>query len=98
MPYGFGAGRGVGRGLRGSMGFGFRGISPPWPYVGIGRGGLPRCGYYLSGTPGVPAQSLFSAPVVTKEQELNFLRNQAEAIKGQLEEIEKRMCELVGDK
>jgi hypothetical protein len=36
MPYGFGYGRG----------FGFRGSSPPWPYVGRGRGGLPRCGYY----------------------------------------------------
>ena len=27
------------------MGFGFRGSSPPWPYVGRGRGGLPRCFY-----------------------------------------------------
>ncbi len=27
-------------------GFGFRGFSPPWPFVGIGRGGLPRCWYY----------------------------------------------------
>jgi NAD-dependent dihydropyrimidine dehydrogenase PreA subunit len=26
-------------------GFGFRGVSPPWPYVGRGRGGLPRCAY-----------------------------------------------------
>ena len=26
-------------------GFGFRGASPPWPYVGRGRGGLPRCWY-----------------------------------------------------
>lgn len=24
-------------------GFGFRGWSSPWPYVGLGRGGLPRC-------------------------------------------------------
>jgi hypothetical protein len=24
-------------------GFGFRGWSPGWPYVGLGRGGLPRC-------------------------------------------------------
>jgi len=45
-------GRGFGRG----MGFGFRGSSPPWPYVGIGRGGLPRCGYFLSGAAGAPAQ------------------------------------------
>jgi hypothetical protein len=27
-------------------GFGFRGSTPPWPYIGRGRGGLPRCGYY----------------------------------------------------
>lgn len=24
-------------------GFGFRGWPPPWPHVGLGRGGLPRC-------------------------------------------------------
>ena len=35
-------------------GFGFRGSSPPWPYVGLGRGGLPRCGYFLSSA-GAPA-------------------------------------------
>ena len=30
-------------------GFGFRGASPPWPYVGRGRGGLPKCWYYGAG-------------------------------------------------
>ena len=45
---------GRGFGLRRGMGFGFRGSSPPWPYVGLGRGGLPRCGYFLSGA-GAPA-------------------------------------------
>ena len=35
-------------------GFGFRGSSPPWPFVGIGRGGLPRCGSFLSGAARVP--------------------------------------------
>jgi len=52
MPNGFGRGSG-GRGGMGGMGFGFRGSSPPWPYVGLGRGGLPRCGYFLSGAVGV---------------------------------------------
>ena len=53
MPNGYGRGFG-GRG----WGFGFRGSSPPWPYVGLGRGGLPRCGYFFSsGTAGMPAQS-----------------------------------------
>ncbi|MBA7486780.1 hypothetical protein ES707_22341 [subsurface metagenome] len=55
MPNGFGGGRGIGFGFRGGMGFGFRGSSPPWPYVGLGRGGLPRCGYFLSRAAGTPA-------------------------------------------
>jgi hypothetical protein len=46
------SGRGFGRG---GWGFGFRGSSPPWPYVGLGRGGLPRCGYFLSGAAGMSA-------------------------------------------
>jgi len=50
MPNGYGREFG-----RGRWGFGFRGSSPPWPYVGIGRGGLPRCGYFLSGAAGMPA-------------------------------------------
>jgi hypothetical protein len=32
--------------MRFGRGFGFRGWSPPWPYVGLGRGGLPRCWAY----------------------------------------------------
>jgi hypothetical protein len=43
------AGYGMGRGMVGGRGFGFRGSSPPWPYVGMGRGGLPRCGYFVGG-------------------------------------------------
>jgi hypothetical protein len=58
MPNGFGRGFG----LRGGMGFGFRGSSPPWPYVGIGRGGLPRCGYFLSGAAGAPAAWPYQPP------------------------------------
>lgn len=127
MPNGFGGGRGMGRGFRGGMGFGFRGGSPPWPYVGLGRGGLPRCGYFLSGAAGAPAQwpyqqapyppspefgvgqdsyppyaaapptfgnAPFAPQQVTPEQELDFLGNQAEAIKEQLEQIEARMRDL----
>ena len=112
MPNGFGGGRGIGRGFRGGMGFGFRGSSPPWPYVGLGRGGLPRCGYFLSGagTPaawpyqqppypsyaGAPSASGYApfTPQMTKEQELGFLQEQAEAIKGQLDQIEARMRDL----
>jgi len=121
MPNGFGRGFG----LRGGMGFGFRGSSPPWPYVGIGRGGLPRCGYFLGGAAGMPVaqpyqQAPYTAapgygampasyppyatppnpetasftPQMTREQELDFLKNQAEMIKNQLEQIEARMQEL----
>ena len=124
MPNGFG--RGMGRGFGRGMGFGFRGSSPPWPYVGLGRGGLPRCGYFFSGAASAPMVGLYQqfpypadpgfgtgqspypfyagapptpgpvpfAPQIPPEQELDFLKNQAEAIKGQLEQIEARMREL----
>ena len=112
MFYGFG--RGFGN--RGGMGFGFRGSSPPWPYVGIGRGGLPRCGYFLSGAAGVPVTGPYPqtpypyagmpaaygptpfAPQMSREQELDFLRNQAEAIKEQLEQVESRIRDLESEK
>ena len=87
MPNGLG--RGGGFGFRGGMGLGFRGSAPPWPYVGIGRGGRPRHEYFFSGTPAFDNAPF--APQVTPEQELDSLRNQAEAIKGQLEQIEGRM-------
>jgi hypothetical protein len=128
MPNGFGrgGGRGGGFGFRGGMGFGFRGSSPPWPYVGIGRGGLPRHEYFLSGAMGAPEQwpyqqapypdspgfgvgqgsyppyaaasPTFGNAPFTKEQELDFLRNQAEAISEQLEQIETRMRDLESEK
>jgi hypothetical protein len=127
MPNGFGRGgnRGGGFGFRGGMGFGFRGSSPPWPYVGIGRGGLPRHEYFVSGAMGAPEQWPYQAPYpdspgfgvgqgsyppyaapspafgnapFTKEQELDFLRNQAEAIGEQLEQIESRMRDLESEK
>ena len=79
-----GTGRGVGS--RGGMGFGFRGSSPPWPYVGRGRGGLPRCGYILSGAAGTSP----AAP----EQELAALNDQAQAVKVQLDQIEARIREI----
>jgi len=111
MPNGFGRGFGFRRG----MGFGFRGSSPPWPYVGRGRGGLPRCGYFLSGAAAAPVAWPYqqapypfytaaptpgaapSAPQMTKGQELDYLRSEAEAIKRQLEEIETRIQKLEGE-
>jgi len=109
MLNGFGRGRGFGRGFGRGMGFGFRGASPPWPYVGIGRGGLPRCGYFLGGAgapPPPPYQPSYYGQEATapgyapfspqpgKEQELDYLRDQAEAIREQLEQIESRMQAL----
>ena len=129
MPNGYG--RGFGR-RGGGWGFGFRGSSPPWPYIGLGRGGLPRCGYFLSGAAGIPVSGAYpsstgpwtiphygemtypgpipygypGAPMGTtpsvgpyasqmpREQELDFLRGQAEAIKEQLEQIDARIKEL----
>jgi len=107
MPNGFGRGGGGGFGLRGGMGFGFRGSSPPWPYIGIGRGGLPRCGYFLSGA-GAPLPWPYWNPTtygyeplassMTKDEELNYLKDQAEAVKRQLEQIDSRMRELEAEK
>lgn len=83
---------------RGGMGFGFRGSSPPWPYVGIGRGGLPRCGYFLSGAAGTtgafPYQQAPFTPQMSREQEIGLLKDQAGFIKSQLEQVEARIKEL----
>jgi hypothetical protein len=111
MPNGFGRGGGFGRGFGRRMGFGFRGASPPWPYVGIGRGGLPRGAYFLGGAgapppwpyqpsfygqPAAPGYTPFT-PQMSREGELDYLRDQAEAVKEQLEQIESRMRDLEGE-
>ena len=95
MQYGYGRGFGRGFGLRGGAGFGFRGISPPWPYAGRGRGGLPRCWY-----PGLAVASPFSpvqppyASKMTQEGEIDWLQSQAEAIKAELNRVEARIHDL----
>ena len=100
MPNGYGFGRGgrgwgMGYGFGRGMGFGFRGASPPWPYVGRGRGGLPRCRYPGAFTrPAYWPGSAPYSPQTTKEQELAFLKETANATRGQLEEIEARIKEL----
>jgi len=82
MQYGYG------------RGFGFRGASPSWPYIGRGRGGLPRCWH-----PGLWGAATYTPPVSywpapAAEEELGFLKNQAEAMKSQLEDIERRIQEI----
>ena len=102
MPNRFGRGSGYGRSFGGGMGFSFQGSSPPWPYVGMGRGGLPRCGYYLRGAVAPAYQPFkrtqagyrsFSAPM-SKEDELSYLKDQAQAVKEQLESIESGIRDL----
>ena len=114
MPYGLNRGRGAGSGRGYGRGFGFRGTSPAWPYIGRGRGGLPRCGYFFREVATVPPQYTPAAPVyaarsaapdysakytsMSKEEELNYMKNQAETIKEQLEQIDKRMRDLEAEK
>lgn len=45
------------------------------------------------GAPATPGATPF-APQMTKEQELDFLRSEAQAVKGQLEQIEARIRDL----
>jgi hypothetical protein len=94
-------------------GFGFRGYSPPWPYVGRGRGGLPRCwaytpyaenpyfgayspygtGYpYPEGLEG-PGMPPFGPPL-PPDQEVAFLKNQADMLRLQLDQIDARVKQL----
>ncbi len=82
----------TGRSQREGMGLGFRGNSPPWPYVGRGRGGLPRCGYYPGSRPNVPTQG------VNREQEISLLKSQAENIKKELDMVETRIRDLEAGK
>jgi hypothetical protein len=98
VAYTFGRGSGQGRGF--GAGFGFRGASPPWPYAGRGRGGLPRCsypglrrGFIPDRDYGVPWSAGYD-PAVTVDSEKELLKDQAEMMKEQLEQIEKRLKEL----
>ena len=90
MVYGFGRGPGG----RGGAGLGFRGSSLPWPYVGRGRGGLPRCQYSSVAT--FPRYTPASPHVIqmTREQELDLLNVKTEAIKRELDQVEARIRDL----
>ena len=104
-PRGMGPMTGGGRGLcnpRGirpeylGYGFGFRGASPAWPYIGRGRGGLPRCWYPGMWGGAVPhaAGAVPYWPTPNREEELGLLKNQADVMKRDMEEIESRIREL----
>ena len=104
-PRGMGPMTGGGRGLcnpRGirpdylGYGFGFRGASPAWPYVGRGRGGLPRCwspGLWGGALPYVTGAMPYW-PAQARDKELGFLKEQSNAMKCEMEVIERRIQEL----
>ena len=76
-------------------GFGFRSASHERPYIGRGRGGLPRCRY-----PGALGRwaSEVMPPAVSFQpspgDELDFLKEQSKAMKRDMEEIERRIRDL----
>jgi len=64
----------------------------------MGRGaypsyGVPRGTPYYGAGPATPGTVPFT-PQMIREQELDFLKNQAQAMRGQLEQIEARVNEL----
>jgi hypothetical protein len=71
----------------------YGGYAPPAGTIpgeaAFGVYGSPAATPPYGGTAGYPY-----APQMTREQELDFLRSQAEMIKGQLDEIDARMREL----
>ena len=82
----------------GPMTGGGRGFCSPW---GIGVASRPYgrfqgMGYgypYYGAAPAVPGAVPF-VPPMTREQELDFLKNQAQAMRGQMEQLESRIQQL----
>jgi hypothetical protein len=70
--------------------------SSPWPTPYYGETAYPGAvPYGYSGAPmGGTAGTAPYAPQVTREQELDFLKGQAEAIKEQLQQIQARMRDM----
>lgn len=105
-PRGMGPMTGGGRGFCSPWGIGASlrgGMIPPYPqspypfYGGYAPYGSPRgMPYYRGYAPGaLPYYGAAPfAPQTTREQELGFLRSEAEALKGQLGQIEARISEL----
>jgi len=98
---------GTGPGGMGPMTGGGRGFCSPW---GIGAGfarygAPPRVGYGYPygwvgaaypfyGAPAAATRATPFAPTMTREQELDFLKSQAQRMRGQLEQIEARIQQL----
>jgi len=84
-PRGMGPMTGGGRGFCSVPGYGMPQYGVPWgmPYYG----GRPP-------TPGGMTGAMPLAPQMTREQELDFLKAQAQAMRQQLEQIEARVQQL----
>jgi hypothetical protein len=104
---GFGFGRGIGFGFRGSsppwpyIGRG-RGGLPRCGYFFAGAAVPPASPYPPTPYPyynpqSAPTYTPFATPM-SKEEELSYLRDQAEAIKDELEQIESRVRDLESEK
>ena len=93
---GFCSPRGIGAAIRGR-------IVPPYPqapypfYRGYAPYGSPRgMPYYGDYAPGMPPYygATPSAPQMTREQEIDYLKNQAKMMREQLDEIEAEISEM----
>ncbi|HEX76004.1 MAG TPA: DUF5320 domain-containing protein [Dehalococcoidia bacterium] len=84
-PRGMGPMTGGGRGFCAIPGYGV-----PW---GVPRYGAPWGMPYYGATPPTPSAVPF-APQMTRDQELDFLKAQAQAMRDQLEQIEARVQQL----
>jgi len=81
---GMGGGRGMGRGGGAGAGRGMGG--------GMMGGGFQTTPYRMGATPGAPSPGVPSP--MTKDEELQSLKNQAQAVSQQLDQINKRIKEL----
>jgi len=91
MPYGRGYGMGRGPG----MGGGFRGGYEAWPYIGRGRGGLPRCGYFAGQAYLMPGYTYYNPYIAGNNPDLMQstaanLRERLEQIKAKINEMEQQ--------
>ncbi|HUX48563.1 MAG TPA: DUF5320 domain-containing protein [Dehalococcoidia bacterium] len=94
--YGFGRGYGFGMGMpyAGPAPYSYAGApTGTVPYGGMAYPGAMPYGYAGATMGAVPGADPY-APQMTRKQELDFLRSQAEAIKGQLEQIDAGIKEL----
>ena len=96
-PRGMGPMTGGGRGFCSPWGIGAASAgyrTPPRVGYGYPRYGWAGVSYPSYGVPTSTPGAVPFAPQMTREQELDFLRNQAQAMRGQLEQIEARMRDL----